>query len=101
MILLEKYKLILKLIGLDPFGGRWNIIVRFIHWLIMTPFYLMMGIFVIVNIRDDISKALTVMPLILIVTSLMVMFSHLVSLRCKMYSLMDELRDIVIESTNM
>lgn len=99
MIVLEKYKLILKSIGLNPRAGHENIVVRFLQWIKTIPFYLMMLFFFNFNVLDDIYRALTAMPLILVVSTLIPILWHLVTFREKLYSLMDDLQDIVNEST--
>lgn len=98
MVVLGYYKMLLTFLGLDPHGGFGNLAVRFVHWIALTTSFLSWSNFFIVNIRVDMLQALTAMPLIVAFASLIPMFSYPIIYRKKLYSLLDELQDIIIES---
>lgn len=101
MIILAKYKLLQKLIGLDPLGALENIVVRITYWLLLFSTAGLISIFFIVNIHDDIHRAWGALTAIIAFTTVVTTYSHLLIYRDRFYSLLDDLQDIVNESAEL
>lgn len=98
MIVLSEFKLLQKLMGLNPLGGVENIAVRICNLYILTSCNLMFVVYLIVNIHGDIYQVLATLPPICAYTSLIATYMHLLLRRKQFYSLLDELLEIVGES---
>lgn len=98
MIILEKYRLLEKFIGLSPDGRIENIISQtiFVHTLI--SFNLMELIFIIVNSQYGFEKAATALSPICGVIPAMADYIFLLFNRKQYYSLLREMQDIVNDS---
>lgn len=95
MIVLEKYKLLQKAIGLNPDGGHGNTAVR----VLISVLFLFLNLFVLIyfflNIHDNIDRALSVLPALCGGISIMAVYWHLLIRRERFYSLLCDLQDIV------
>lgn len=98
MIVLEKYKWLQKAIGMNPLGGRNNILLRILFSLLFVSFNLMVSIFFILNIHDGIQKTFSILPAICGVMSALLTYWHLLINRKQFYSILFELQKIVNES---
>lgn len=98
MEVLEDYKFIQKLMGLNPIGGLENIILRVIYSILLLSSDLLISIFFISKIYDDIYRALAALPAIFGFTLLMTTNWYLLITRKRFHSLLDELQDIFNES---
>lgn len=98
MIVLKEYKFIQKLMGLNPFGGLENIILRVIYSILLLSSGLMISIFFILKIYDDIYRALAALPAIFGFALLLATNWYLLINRKRFHLLLDELQEIVNES---
>lgn len=98
MIVLNENKRLHKLMGLNPSGGIENIILRTIYLVTLSLFYSMVLAHLISHIRFDIYRVLCAIPTILGVTTVVANYTHLLTCRGRIYSLSDELQEIVNES---
>lgn len=101
MIVLAKYKLLQKLMGLDPRGGLENVILRFLYFFVFILCLLSLLIFLFSKAYDDIYRLWAVLLPIMATTSLMASYLYLVIYRGRFYSLLDDLQDIVNESAKL
>lgn len=101
MIVLKEYKFLQKLIGLNPQGGFENIVVRFVYLIVVSSSILMFLGFFIMNIHDNANEALVTLPTILGFSVLLANYLHLLINRKSFCLLLDELQDIVNESTKL
>lgn len=101
MIVLNEFKLLQKIIGFNPLGGIENIFLQVIYWVAFLSSSWMMCTFFILNVRDDIFGALGMFPAFLAYVSHIVTLSHLLTSRDRFYSLLDDLQEIVNESTKI
>lgn len=99
MIVLEKYKLIQKLMGLDPQGGFEKFILRFIFSIVFILCFSTITIYFISNIHDDVYRVWAVLTSDFPTVSLMSSYFHLMIYRGRYQSLLNDLQDIVNEST--
>lgn len=100
MITLEKYKLLLKTIGFQPHGGLGDIVRRFILCFAFFSILLMSWILFMVNIGRDSKKAWDAMCVFAGFMTHGPIYSHLIVSRKRMYSLLNDLQDVVNESKN-
>lgn len=98
MMILQRYKFLEKLVGLNPSGGVENIVLRVIYIVTLLSFQLMELIYVIVNIRYGIDKAASAMAPLTGVFPAPANYIYLVFSRAHYYSLLKELQGIVNES---
>lgn len=98
MTVFGKYEFLLKICGLDPHGGRKNIIGRAFYSVASLLLYFSTSMFFILNFRRDINRVLTLLPLFLSTTPLIAIHFHLIINREQFYSLLRDLEDIVHES---
>lgn len=101
MIVLSGFKLLQRIIGLSPMGGLENLIVRFIYLFVFFSGVLMFSIYFILNIRDDMYRALATFPLICGYMIHALIYLHLLSGRKHLNSLLNDLQNIVDESKNL
>lgn len=99
--MLEEFKLLQRLMGLNPQGGFENIVVRFILWIVIFTCDVSFLIYLILNVRNDTYRALAVLPGTVGFAINMMTYSHLVLCRNRFDSLLDELQGIVNESTKL
>lgn len=97
MIILEKYKWIQNAIGVDPLGGRYNIILRFLFSVLFVSFNSMVSIFFILNIHGGIEQTSSILPAICGVMSAMLTYWHQLINRKQFYSILFDLQKIVKE----
>lgn len=98
MIVLEKYNLFLKIIGLDPHGGFVNIISRCIYSAASVPQGAMLFILFVLNVREDVYLAAVTLPAFFGISSLVSIYWSLLIHRERFFSLLDELRNVVSKS---
>lgn len=98
MAVLREYKLLQKLVGLNPLGGRENIYFRVFHLFVLCSFDLLALIDFIRKTHGDIDQALAALPTIFGMTLLIANYLHLLVCRERINSLLDDLQNIVIES---
>lgn len=98
MIILEKYKFLEKLVGMNPVGRIGNIILRTIYLDTLISFNLMETIFIILNIRDSFEQAATALSPLCGVLPAMANYMYLLINREEYFSLSKELQDVVSES---
>lgn len=98
MVVLREYKLLQKLVGLNPLGGHENIFFRFFHLIVLSSFDLLALIDFIRKTRDDTYQALAALPTILGMTLLIANYLHLLVCRERINLLLDDLHNIVDES---
>lgn len=98
IVILQKYQILLKILGLDPRGGRMNIYKRIYFLILSTSIVLLPMNSLITNIQVDIKVALASIPPIFGLGVVMPLYIHLVMNRKRIHSLLDELQDIVTES---
>lgn len=91
----EKYNSFQKLTGLDPYGGFETVIVPLIHSIMTFKQWVLSFIFVILNIHTDSFRALTTLPLIFGLASVLTVYWYLLFHRKRVHSLLDELRGVV------
>lgn len=101
MIILEKYQLFEKLLGLRPLGGRKNIFLRIAYSVTFTTFFLMELIFFILNIRDGISQAAVALAPICGVPPGIASYAQLLIARKRYLSILSEFQGIVNESKQL
>lgn len=100
MIVFGRYRLMEKLIGLNPIGGRENGFLRIVHLFFIVSFDLMESIFIILNIDDGIDQVAPGLAPLFGTIPPMVSYVHLLINRGRYYSLMNDLQDIVNESAS-
>lgn len=98
MITLVKYKLLQKIIGLDPLDGLVNIILRFIFWIFLFSCDLMISIYFILNIHDNKYRAWSAFAAIVAFTSVFATHLYMLICRKRFYALLNELQAIADES---
>lgn len=98
MIVFEKYRLMERLIGLDPIGGRGRIFLRFINLVPITLFNLMELAFIISNINHDIHQVISALAPLFGAIPPMASYIHLLINRHRYHSLLNDLQDIVNKS---
>lgn len=98
MIIFGEFKLVLQISGLDPEGGRRNLIARIIFSILFVLFNLTATVFLIRSFVRDIEQILLIMPVYLAYHATIVIYIHLLMNRKEFYSLLDELQDILEES---
>lgn len=98
MIIYGKYKFLLQMSGLDPQGGRKNIVPRIIFSLAFVLFNLLVSTLFMFNFRRDIHQALEILPIILGSGSLFATYFHLLIYRGQFHSFLGEMEDIVRKS---
>lgn len=98
MTLFGKYKFLIKFSGLDPQGGRKNIIAQIIF--LFTFILLILSTFALfaVNFRTDIDRAFLAVPICLGNSAILAAYSHLLLAQKKFYSYLDVLQVLVHES---
>lgn len=101
MIVLEKFKFFQNILGLDPRGGLKNIIVRVIYWIILFSCELACLMFFLINLHEDMFQSMAVMPVVSVFISHVAIYSYLLVNRRNLNSLLDELQEIVNESTKI
>lgn len=97
IVVFRKFLILQKLMGLDPYGGRVNFCGRFIFSALMILAILLPLINVILNFRDK--ADLAALPSIFGCGPVAPFYLHLIVKSDRLYSLLDELQDIVNEST--
>lgn len=98
MITLVKFKILLKVIGLNPLGGRENIILRILYCFMLFSFNFMCFMCFIVNIDDNANLAWAALTSLFAFVSLLAVYLHLLISRGSFHLLLDDLQDIVNES---
>lgn len=101
MIVLAKFKFFQHIIGLDPLGGFKNIIVRLIYWIILFSCELACLMFFLINLHEDMFQSLAALPVVSVFISHLAIYSYLLINRRNLNSLLDELQEIVNESTKI
>lgn len=95
MIILERYRLLERLAGLDPLGGRISLIVRIIHLVTFISISAMESIFIILNIHDGIDRAAPALAPLCGIIPGMAYLAHLLMNRERYYSVLNEMQEIV------
>lgn len=99
MIILEKYKLLEKLVGLNPFGRIENVILRTIYLVTLITFNLMELIYIVVHFREGIDRTAPALTPFTGIFPALANYIYLVMNRKRYYSLLAEMQDFVNEST--
>lgn len=98
MIILKRYRLLERLIGLGPFGGKGDMVSRTAYLLVNSSLVAMELAFIILNIHDGIERAVSAFaPLFAAITTL-ACYIHLFINRRSYHSLLNEMQKIVNES---
>lgn len=98
MIILEKFQLFQKIVGLDPHGGLISSIVKMIYLFVFIPFIVMELIVFISNVRGGMGLALNAMSALCGVLPPMLSYGHLLINRKRYFSVLREMQSIVNES---
>lgn len=98
MIIFGKYKFLLRMSGLDPQGGRKNIVPRIIFLVAFILFNSSVLVLLIFKFQRDINQALNILPILLSSGSLFATYFHLLINRAQFHSFLNEMQDIVQES---
>lgn len=99
MIVLAKYKLLQKLIGLGPLHELINVILRSIYLTKFISLLSLGSISFILNIRDDVYGAMATLTVIFGTLSVLTTYLHLLISRERFSSLLDKLREVTEKST--
>lgn len=99
MIILEKYRLLQKLIGLHEGGGRERILIRILYSVVLISFNSIEVIYIILNARDGIEQAVSGLCAIGGIIPALASYAYLLVNRKRYYSVLDEMQQIVDEST--
>lgn len=99
MIVLSEFKLLHKLMGLNPLGGRGNLAIRFFYFVVGLSGVVAFTIFFVLNVHKDIFRAAAALPSVTGFILFMTNYMHLLIRRKRFYSLIDELQKIVNRST--
>lgn len=95
MIILEKYQLLQKLVGLDSHGGCGASLVQIFYLFIFISFIVMELIVFILNIRGGMSLALNAMCALFGVLPPMASYGHLLIIRERYFYVLRDMQDIV------
>lgn len=95
MIIFEKYRLMEKLIGLDPLGGRRNTVIRIVYSVAFTSFILMEIFAINLNIHDGLDRVALVVTSLFGAIPMMISYGHLLISRDHYHSISSEMQDIV------
>lgn len=98
MIVLTEFKLLLKYLGLNPWGGFENLFLRAIYLMTFISFQIMFWTFFFSNINGHVYRALGSLPAVLACASNMVCYFHVLINGKRFSSLLNELQSIVTES---
>lgn len=98
IVILGKYQLLQRILGLNPYGGFENILLRIVYSVVLVSGISLLLIFLVLNFHDDANLALTTMPPIFGFGAVVPVYFHLILNRERINSLLDELQDIVNES---
>lgn len=101
MIVLAKYKLLQKLIGLAPLHGLVNVILRSMYLTKFTSLIFLTSVYFILNIHDDVYGAMATVTGISGTLSVLATYSHLLMSRERFSSLLEKLREVTEESTKL
>lgn len=100
MIILAKYrKWLEKLIGLDRLGGLGSILLQNVYLITFMSFVSNEMAYFILNIHGGIDRAMSVVPGFFGVLPNMLIYIFLLINRKRYYGLLDEMQDLVNEST--
>lgn len=99
MIVLEEFKMLQQSMGLDAQSGSKKIILRFLYWTLLSTSAFLTSTFFVVNIRTNTHQAMATLPTVIGFWLLTANYLHMLGSREQMYSLFDELQNIVNEST--
>lgn len=101
MIILEKYrKWLEKLIGLDRRGGLGSILLQNVYLMTLISFVSNEMAYFILNIHGGLDRAMSVVPAFFGVLPNMSIYIFLLINRKRYYALLDEMQNIVNESTD-
>lgn len=95
MLILKKYRLLERLLGFHPPGGRINICLRIIHLISYISFAWMELSFIILNIRDGIDKVASALAPFCGILPAIACCVHLLIYRERYHCLLNEMQDIV------
>lgn len=95
MIVFGKYKFLLQMSGLDPHGGRKNVVARIVFSVLFALFILLTSIFFILNFRRNIGRVMPIVPLYLGFTAIIATYIQLLTNRRDFHSLLEDMQDIV------
>lgn len=97
MIVLTKYKFLLKLIGFNPLGGYENIFVQLIYFIVIISTSAMTWLYFFINIGQHIHmyQAWAALPVAFTGTPNVAIYLHFLNSRQRFYSLLDEVQDII------
>lgn len=98
MIILEKYKLLQKLVGLNSDGGCEKKILQILYLVTLNSFLLIELIFIILNIRNGIDQAAAGLAPMCGVLPAILSYEYLLINRERYYSLLMGMQVIVNES---
>lgn len=98
MIIFGKYKFVLDVSGLTSQNGIKNFVARFTFSILFFAFIPLTWTFLALNYHQDIDKSLIAVCTILAQACFIPTYFHLTLNRVKLYSLLDDLQDIVLES---
>lgn len=98
MIVFGKYSFYPKWIGLNPQGGRQNIIGRAIISVAFLSLVPMVSIFLILNLRQNFDEVLLVVPIFFGFGAIIAAYIYLQLKREHFFNLSEGLEDIVLDS---
>lgn len=98
MIVLEKFILLERFLGLYSRGGPENILVRIVYLVTFILFNSMELVFFVLNIPNGIVKAAPALTALCGVVPAMACYGQLLIVRERYYSLMNEMQNTVNES---
>lgn len=98
MIIFGKYRFLLQMSGLDPHGGRKNVVARIVFSVTFALFILLTSIFFVLHFRRDVGRVMPIVPLYLGFLAIIATYFHLLTNREAFYSLLEDLEDIVHKS---
>lgn len=98
MIILGKYKLMLKCLGFNPLGGIESILVRLIYLTTMLLSGFMIYMNFILGTNDGLYQAMIALPALFINFTIVATYLHLLGSHDRLHSLISEFQIIVNES---
>lgn len=100
MIVFREYELLQKSMGLSPMGGLGNIIVRFIYLITYFLHDLLLAMYVVLNVNENIFEASVAMPPLIGYMLFTAYYLYSLIYRRKFYFLLDQLKSILNKSKN-
>lgn len=98
MVIFGEYKFLLDMTGLDPNGGRKNIVGRAIFSVTSVAMVLLLAISLLLELHGDFDRVSYIVPIFVAFVTTISTYFHLLLNRKSFYCFLDEMEDIVHES---